>query len=295
MYRHKSIIQGIIAGILFGTASIFTRFLTVYGVDIYLIALGRLSVAAIFSFIFISRTIKDVFNQVFKHSITRATIHITLGILLGFHFILFTAGVRDTSIANATILVNTVPIQSLVILALIRSKEIDKIDYIVVTTAFVGSVLIALPNIGTSRLLGDVESFLAASMLAFYLIIGKRMRVKLDPYSSMPFIYLFATLTILITLTSLYSGLPSQNLETNFDIIISLLGLGLLPTWIGHTLFYSSLEYLKPHETAILGLLEPVGATILAYAIFSEIPHPYVYMGGILIGISIYLLSIKRG
>jgi len=295
VYRHKSIIQGIIAGILFGTASIFTRFLTVYGVDIYLIALGRLSVAAIFSFIFISRTIKDVFNQVFKHGITRAAIHITLGILLGFHFILFTAGVRDTSIANATILVNTVPIQSLVILALIRSKEIDKIDYIVVTTAFVGSVLIALPNIGTSRLLGDVESFLAASMLAFYLIIGKRMRVKLDPYSSMPFIYLFATLTILITLTSLYSGLPSQNLETNFDIIISLLGLGLLPTWIGHTLFYSSLEYLKPHETAILGLLEPVGATILAYAIFSEIPHPYVYMGGILIGISIYLLSIKRG
>ena len=277
MYRHKSIIQGIIAGILFGTASIFTRFLTVYGVDIYLIALGRLSVAAIFSFIFISRTIKDVFNQVFKHGITRAAIHITLGILLGFHFILFTAGVRDTSIANATILVNTVPIQSLVILALIRSKEIDKIDYIVVTTAFVGSVLIALPNIGTSRLLGDVESFLAASMLAFYLIIGKRMRVKLDPYSSMPFIYLFATLTILITLTSLYSGLPSQNLETNFDIIISLLGLGLLPTWIGHTLFYSSLEYLKPHETAILGLLEPIGATILAYAIFSEIPHPVSY------------------
>lgn len=295
MYRHKSIIQGIIAGILFGTASIFTRFLTVYGVDIYLIALGRLSIAAIFSFIFISRTIKDVFNQVFKHGITRAAIHITLGILLGFHFILFTAGVRDTSIANATILVNTVPIQSLVILALIRSKEIDKIDYIVVITAFIGSVLIALPNIGTSRLLGDVESFLAASMLAFYLIIGKRMRVKLDPYSSMPYIYLFAALTILITLTSLYSGLPSQNLETNFDIIISLLGLGLLPTWIGHTLFYSSLEYLKPHETAILGLLEPVGATILAYAIFSEIPHPYVYIGGVLIGISIYLLSIKRG
>ena len=295
MYRHKSIIQGIIAGILFGTASIFTRFLTVYGVDIYLIALGRLSIAAIFSFIFISRTIKDVFNQVFKHGITRTTTHITLGILLGFHFILFTAGVRDTSIANATILVNTVPIQSLVILALIRSKEIDKIDYIVVTTAFIGSVLIALPNIGTSRLLGDVESFLAASMLAFYLIIGKRMRVKLDPYSSMPFIYLFAALTILITLASLYSGLPSQNLETNFDIIISLLGLGLLPTWIGHTLFYSSLEYLKPHETAILGLLEPIGATILAYAIFSEIPHPYVYIGGVLIGISIYLLSIKRG
>jgi len=295
VYRHKSIIQGIIAGILFGTASIFTRFLTVYGVDIYLIALGRLSVAAIFSFIFISRTIKDVFNQVFKHGITRAAIHITLGILLGFHFILFTAGVRDTSIANATILVNTVPIQSLVILALTGSKEIDKIDYIVVTTAFIGSVLIALPNIGTSRLLGDVESFLAASMLAFYLIIGKRMRVKLDPYSSMPYIYLFAALTILITLTSLYSGLPSQNLETNFDIIISLLGLGLLPTWIGHTLFYSSLEYLKPHETAILGLLEPIGATILAYAIFSEIPHPYVYIGGVLIGISIYLLSIKRG
>jgi len=132
-------------------------------------------------------------------------------------------------------------------------------------------------------------------MLAFYLIIGKRMRVKLDPYSSMPFIYLFAALTILITLASLYSGLPSQNLETNFDIIISLLGLGLLPTWIGHTLFYSSLEYLKPHETAILGLLEPIGATILAYAIFSEIPHPYVYIGGVLIGISIYLLTIKRG
>jgi len=295
VYRHKSIIQGIIAGILFGTASIFTRFLTVYGLDIFIIALGRLSIAAIFSLILISRVFKDVFKRVFRHSTARTITHITLGILLGFHFILFTAGVRDTSIANATILVNTVPIQSLIILALTRSRDVDRFDYVIVITAFIGSVLIALPNVGTSRLIGDIESFLAASMLAFYLTIGKRMRIRLDPYSSMPFIYLFAALTILVTLTSLYNGLPSPDIPVDTNITIFLLGLGILPTWIGHTLFYSSLEYLKPHETAILGLLEPIGATILAYAIFSEAPHPYVYIGGVLIGFSIYLLSTKRG
>ena len=65
--------------------------------------------------------------------------------------------------------------------------------------------------------------------------------------------------------------------------------LALLPTLIGHTGLNFAMKHLDATWVATLILLEPVGATILAYLFFKEIP-PFMTMLGalvILLGITV--------
>jgi DME family drug/metabolite transporter len=69
--------------------------------------------------------------------------------------------------------------------------------------------------------------------------------------------------------------------------------LGLLPTAIAHTLYFSSLSNLKSFETSTLALLEPIGATILGIAIFQEIPGPIFALGAFMILAGIVFVARK--
>jgi len=74
-------------------------------------------------------------------------------------------------------------------------------------------------------------------------------------------------------------ALPSQ-----WGMLLSLLGLGLIPTAIAHTLYFSSLSNLKSFETATMALLEPIGATLLGVLVFREMPAPVFLLGAIVVG-----------
>ena len=107
--RRLALLEGVTAGILFGTAAIFIRLLT--GINIFSIALWRLIIAsAVLTFIIIiafkKKLSANLIQSNFKH-------FLVLGILLGAHFILFVSAVKDTTILNATVLVNTTPIFSM--------------------------------------------------------------------------------------------------------------------------------------------------------------------------------------
>jgi drug/metabolite transporter (DMT)-like permease len=289
MSRLIYLAEGIIAGSIFGTASIFVRLLTNINIDIYFIAIGRLLIASFAIYILSYPFLKREYGKIFKELRSGLLQHLILGGFLGIHFILFIAGVRDTTIANATLLVNTIPIQSLVLSIVILRMKAGKIDYLSVLLAFLGALILSYPNLGSGRILGDIESFLAATMLSLYLVIGKKIRAIFHPLASMPIIYLLAA--IVISPFLLIYSTPSISSYFRSDAILYLLLLGILPTGVGHTLFYSSLKGLKPHETSIMGLLEPVGATILAVIIFNEYPNPLIYIGGTLIALAVIITS----
>ena len=61
----------------------------------------------------------------------------------------------------------------------------------------------------------------------------------------------------------------------------------MFPTAIAHTLEFSSLSGLKSFETATMALLEPIGATVLAAALFQEVPGPIFAVGAavVLVGV----------
>jgi len=77
-------------------------------------------------------------------------------------------------------------------------------------------------------------------------------------------------------------------------LILFLLGFGILPTTLGHTLYYSSLSNLKSFETATLALLEPIGATLLGIALFGEIPSSLFVLGAFLVLSGIISVAMKE-
>ena len=77
------------------------------------------------------------------------------------------------------------------------------------------------------------------------------------------------------------------------NIILLLLAFGILPTALGHTFYYSSLSNLKSFETATLALLEPIGATLLGIALFSETPTALFVLGAFLVLSGIVSVTLK--
>jgi len=286
--RKTALVEGIIAGAFFGTASIFIRLLS--RVDVFSIAFWRLIVAALaLALIFL------VLRKPFRLKLVQQNFKdlAILSIFLGLHFILFVSAVKDTTILNATVLVNTTPIFSMFISAfLFNAKPSSRLAVLGIAISFTGVCTIAVvdtQSLGFSlHLKGDLEATLAAVVEAFYLNLGRKTRSQMPILTTMLPIYLLTA--IVVGVLSVPAGAVLA-FPINAELILFLIGLGLLPTAISHTLYFSSLSNLKSFETATMALLEPVGATILGVLIFKEIPGPLFVLGAVLILLGITFVA----
>ena len=288
--RRLALTEGITAGILFGTAAIFIRLLE--EVDTFSIALWRLIIASAiltlilailrknFRFGSIARNLKDL---------------IILGIFLGLHFIFFVSAVKDTTILNATVLVNTTPIFSMLISSFLFKIKPSRLALFGLIISFSGACTIAYaetsPDGFSSNMKGDLEAVLAAVVEAFYLNFGRKTRGQMSLLSTMLPIYIIAAL--IVGVISIPTG---HNLAVSLkvEILVPLICLGFLPTAMAHTLYFSSLSNLKSFETATMALLEPIGATTLGILIFHEVPQGMFVFGAFLVMLGILFVAKKK-
>jgi len=277
--RRTALTEGFIAGILFGTSSIFIRLLDVLSVSS--LAFWRLTIASV---VLIGTTLvlRESFNlRIARENVRQISI---LGVFLGLHMVLYISAVKNTTILNATVLVNTAPIFSVLLSTFHFDTKPSRLAVIGLATSFLGAGLIAYADAFPSplkiHLIGDLEALLAAVAEAFYLSYGRETRSKMPLLSQVIPIYLVSAFIIgfLCLLTRTPITLPQQP-----EMILFLLGFGILPTALGHTFYYSSLSNLKSFETATLALLEPIGATLLGVALFVEIPKALFVLGAALV------------
>jgi drug/metabolite transporter (DMT)-like permease len=132
-----------------------------------------------------------------------------------------------------------------------------------------------------------LEAVLAALSESIYLNLGRPVRAHMSLLPLMLPIFFFAFVSL--SLTGLVVGSP-LGLPPDLRATLALLGLGLIPTALGHSLYFASLSKLRSYETAGLALLEPVGATLLAGAIFGEVPAPLSVGGGALILVGLWFV-----
>lgn len=288
--RRVALLEGVVAGALFGTAAIFIRILS--GVSVFSVAFWRLVIASLILVVVIL-----VWNRGFNWGFFRkASLRVAvLGGLLGVHFILFVSAVFDTSILNATVLVNTTPIWSMFVSTLVFKLKPNRNAIFGILLSFFGVFIITLasaPSLEWSlKLQGNLEATLAAVVEAFYLSYGREIRQKGSILPLMLIIYLFSGLTVLVVgVTAKASfAFPSE-----LVLILALLGLGLLPTAMAHSFYFSSLSHLKSFETAAMALLEPVGATLLGILAFSEVPGPIFILGAAFVLAGIVFVAMKE-
>ena len=284
--RELALTEGMVAGILFGTAAIFIRFLQ--GLDAFSIAFWRIIIACLaltailivakspFSLVLIRKNVKELF---------------ILSFFLGLHFIFFVSAVKDTTILNATVLVNTSPIFSMLVSSFLFKLKPSRLALAGLTVSFIGVCVIAYAETITgstgvqskafsSSLIGDLEAVLAAVVEAFYLNYGRKLRSEMSILTAVLPMYALTAIVIGVIGLPVTQRIPA--LPTTTELILPLLGLGILPTAIAHTLYFSSLSNLKSFETATMALIEPIGATVLGMALFQEIPAPLFGFGAAL-------------
>jgi len=288
--RKLALFEGVIAGALFGTAAIFIRLLA--GVNIFAIALWRLIIASLIMVVAVL-----TFRRTFNWSIIRRDFRriLILGILLGTHFILFVSAVLDTTIINATVLVNTTPIWSMFVSSFIFKLKPSRLAVFGIMLSLFGVFVITYAHAAslawTLELKGNLEAILAAVVEAFYLSYGKETRQKAPILPLMLTIYVFSTITVLIAGSAVSSSFifPFES-----SLVLPLIGLGLLPTAMAHSFYFSSLSNLKSFETATMALLEPVGATVLGILIFAQVPGPVFVLGAVFVLAGILTVAIKE-
>ena len=285
MRRKRSLVEGVIAGLSFGSASIIIRLLA--EVNVYTIAAMRMIIAAV-ALVIISLALKAKFTELLEFRLEL----ILMGLLIGLHFIFFISAVKNTSVINATVLVNTAPILTLLIGMMIFKVKATLKDAICVFIAFLGVFMIAYPDLTrVVSLLGDLEAIFAAFFEGIYLNVGVAVRKRCDPILMM--IPILISGFALITLATCLIG-ESIYVPLNIRTIALILVIGLIPTAIGHTLYVSSLKGLKSFETATMALLEPVSASIMAAFLFAEIPGLWTLAGSTIVLLAVFLILIKK-
>jgi len=279
--RYLGFVYGTFAGVCFGTAAIFIRLLDLNALSI---VSWRLLIGGSVLMILIISLGK--FDKKFLRN------GLLLGTILFMHFYFFVKSVQDTFIINSTVIVNSAPIISLVIIAIFKQEDLFKLDVVVVSLGFLGILIMFYGNLNFRiNLIGDLEAFMAALMISIYSIIARKLlRIEMISIELASFIYLIAGLEALL-LSSLIGRLQ---IPLNIDQLMIILMLGLIPTAIGHTLYLASLNGLAPHETQVLALLEPIVATFLGIILFNEKPLLISIIGSSLIYTSILLLLFKR-
>jgi len=279
-----------VAGTLFGTAAILINLMT--DVSVFSIAFWRLVVASVIFAVILWATRRSSDWNPIRRDIGRIAM---LGVLLGLHFILFVSAVLDTTIINATVLVNTTAIWSMFVSTIVFKLKPSRTVLVGILVSFVGVAIItygdASSGTWTIQLRGDLEATLAAVVESFYLSYGKQTRQKVPLMQLMMTIYVFSAITVVaIGLATAQSLAPPVQL----DQILPLIGLGILPTAMAHTFYFSSLSHLKSFETAAMALLEPVGATLLGLVIFQQVPKPLFALGAVLVLSGIIAVAVRE-
>lgn len=223
-----------------------------------------------------------------KLALADLTLCILSGLFLSLHFLTWIFALDYTSIASATVLVDTHPVFITLLSFIILKERISKRSLLLIVVALTGSIVIAVggKSEGTSVMLGNLLALAGALMVSAYMLIGRavRQRVGLNTYTFI--VYLSsAFFLLLISLVGGYSLTPYPAHE-----FLIFLCLALFPTLLGHSVFNWALKYLKPSFISAMILGEPVGAGLLAVIFFAEFPTLITIIGGLIILCSLYLL-----
>lgn len=204
------------------------------------------------------------------------------GICLALHFLTWFESLKWTGVAVSTVLVSTEVIFTALGFALFLKGKIPPLGVAAIVLAFEGSAVLALAGGAQgSELYGNILALAAAVFVALYTLIGRIQRGYLSTTVYTFLTYLACFLTLLIM--ALASGTPLVGYGGREWLIG--LGLAVLCTLMGHSLFSWCLKYLSPAYVSAAKLCEPVFSGVLAVPLFGEIPAPMQLLGaGIILG-----------
>ncbi len=217
---------------------------------------------------------------------------VVLGIIGNFLYqLLFIAGLARSRAGNASVLLNTSPIYTVILSSLLGHERIRTAAWAGIAATVAGIALVVGSGegglrFGTATVGGDLMMLSAAAIWAVY-TVGSRDMVR--KYGSVPVTAwtLWAGAALLVV-----AGIPElRGMEGSIPPTAwaSLIYAGFLGLGLSYLLWYRGVHVLGNTRTSAFGNLVPVVTILLAWPMLGEVPNLWQIVGAIVIiaGISV--------
>jgi drug/metabolite transporter (DMT)-like permease len=220
-----------------------------------------------------------------------------IGAILATHFTLWISSLKvpQESIAASVVLVTSHPLMVGLVSHFVLKEKINRWTAVGILVGFSGVVVIALSNYGPggSLLYADFLAFAGGIMAGFYFLAGRRLRQRVALLEYAFVVYGCSTVVLFVYAVVLGQSLvPVGNPETE---MLLFLALAVVPQLGGHTLYNWSLRWVPAPVVSLSLVGEPVGSSLLAWAILTQVPPVGVGFGAALALLGIYLTVYGQG
>lgn len=195
-----------------------------------------------------------------------------LFIIAGHHALLYFA-IEHISGAVSSVVVSLTPVLTAVFASVMLSEtNLTAPKVAGVGVGFAGVIVISdigLAGVASTNLLGLGLALLATASFAFGSVAGRPIRTDL-PVSAMQG-WAMLSGAVLLSVTGVATGESLAAITWSPVAVASLAFLILGPGTVAFLLYFRLLDQIGPMETNLIGYVEPIVATILAWALLGEV------------------------
>ena len=215
------------------------------------------------------------------------------GVLLAAHFATWLTSLQYTTVAASVTLVTTVPIW-VALFAWIGGTAPTRGVAVGLVLAIAGGAMIGFGDLhgGSAPVLGDALALAGAITVAGYFLLGRRAQRAGLSTGGYAFVAYATAALVLLPLPALLDAPYLSWPAATWGWIVAMAA---VPQLIGHTGLNWANRHLDPTVVATVTLLEPIGAGLLAWLLFSEVPGALTLLGApVLLGGVALVVRFRR-
>ena len=216
---------------------------------------------------------------------------------------LYFLGIQKLAVGVALLIEFTAPIMVALWFRFVMREPVRDRVFLALLLALVGLAMVAQVWAGFSLdAIGVVASFGAAVALALYYVLGEKLVVDRDPVSLTMWGFFFAT--VFWAVVQPWWSFPWETL----DITAQPLGaegptvpgwalisyMVVLGTVVPFALVLQSLRHLRATQASVVGMTEPVIASLIAFVLLGEVLTPVQVLGGAVVLAGVLLAETSR-
>lgn len=219
------------------------------------------------------------------------------GVCLGLHLVAWIESIYHTSVSSATVLFTTNPLFIAVMGYFALGERLKRSTMVAILIAVIGASLIGLGDAGDDRfpraMQGNSLAIIAAVLFSVYLLIGRVTRQSIDWLG-----YVFPLYVVVACTTIVYALILGVSWTGySWEVYMACAAMAIGPQIIGHGSLNYAVRYLPVALLGILGLVEPLLASIWAWIIYGEVPGSLAIAGMMIVLsalLSIYFWNLSE-
>ncbi len=209
-------------------------------------------------------------------------------------FVAYQYAVRDGGAPLAAVLLYTAPAWVAVFSRIFFGLRFTTVTLIAIGVALLGVILISVSGVDVQDtvsadlsgnalpLMGIFFGLLSGFLYSTHYVVTKKYMVNYSPFTLYGYSSLVAALCIF----------PFAHVTLNVSMVAwaAIFGIAFISTYIAYWTYCEGIKRLNPTKAAVLATLEPVVATIAAWAIWGESFSGFGWLGALLIVLTVLIL-----